>query len=141
MSLLSNMLSRLVITFLQRGKHLLISWLPSPSAVTLEPKRIKSVTFHCFPIYLPRSDGIRCHDLRFLNVSFKPAFLLSSFTFIKGLFSSSSLSAIRVVSSAYLRFLIFLLTIFIPACASSSRAFLTMYSACNLNKQCNNIQP
>ena len=70
MSLLSNMLSRLVITFLPRGKHLLISWLPSPSAVTLEPKRIKSVTFHCFPIYLPRSDGTRWHDLSFLNVEF-----------------------------------------------------------------------
>ena len=84
--------------------------------------------FHCFPIYLPRSDGIRCHDLRFLNVSFKPAFLLSSFTFIKGLFSSSSLSAIRVVSSAYLSFLIFLPAILIPACASSSLAFLMIYS-------------
>ena len=53
MSLLSNMLSRLVIAFLPRSKHLLISWLQSPSAVTLEPKKRKSVTFHCFPIYLP----------------------------------------------------------------------------------------
>ena len=56
-------------------------------------------------------------------------FLLSSFTFIKKLFSSSSLSAIRVVSSAYLTLLIFLLAILIPACVSSSPAFLMMYSA------------
>ena len=44
MSLLLNMLSRLVITFLPRSKHLLISWLQSPSAVNLEPKKIKSAT-------------------------------------------------------------------------------------------------
>ena len=62
-------------------------------------------------------------------------------TFIKKLFSSSSLSAIRVVSSAYLRLLIFLLAILIPACASSSPAFLMMYSAYKLNKQGDNIQP
>ena len=53
MSLLFNMLSRLVITFLPRSKRLLISWLQSPSAVILEPKKIKSLGFHCFPIYLP----------------------------------------------------------------------------------------
>ena len=57
------------------------------------------------------------------------------------LFSSSSRSAIRVVSSADLRLLIFLLAILIPACASSSPACLMMYSACKLNKQGNNIQP
>ena len=69
MSLLFNMLSRLVITFLPRSKRLLISWLQSPSAVILEPPPNKvSHCFHCFPIYLPWSDGIRCHDLRFLNV-------------------------------------------------------------------------
>ena len=71
MSLLFNMLSRLVITFLQRSKHLLISWLWSPSAVILEPpQNIVFHCFHCFPIYLPWSDGTRCHDLRFLNVEF-----------------------------------------------------------------------
>ena len=71
MSLHFNMLSRMVIAFLPRSKHLLISWLQSQSAVILEPKKIKSVTvFHCFPIYLPLSDGARCHDLRFLNVEF-----------------------------------------------------------------------
>ena len=58
MSLLLNMLSRLVITFLPRSKRLLISWLQSPSAVILEPKKIKSDTFHCFPIYFPWSDGV-----------------------------------------------------------------------------------
>src|SRR5574337_1014839 len=62
-------------------------------------------------------------------LSFKPTFSLSSFTFIKKFFSSSSLSAIRVVSSAYLRLFIFLLAILIPACASSSPAFLMKYSA------------
>ena len=62
-------------------------------------------------------------------LSFKPTFSLSTFTFIKRLLSSSSLSAIRVVSSAYLRLLIFLPEILIPACASSSPAFLMIYSA------------
>ena len=52
-SLLFNMLSSLVIAFLPRSKHLLISWLQSPSAVILEPKKIKPASFHCFPIYLP----------------------------------------------------------------------------------------
>ena len=68
MSLLFNMLSRLVIAFLPRSKRLLISWLQSQSAVILEPRKIKSDTFHCFPIYLPWGDGTRCHDLSFLNV-------------------------------------------------------------------------
>ena len=68
MSLLLNMLSRLVITFLPRSKRLLISWLQSPSAVILEPKKIVSHCFYCFPIYLPWSDGTGCHDLSFLNV-------------------------------------------------------------------------
>ena len=68
MSLLFNTLSRLVITFLPRSKHLLISWLQSPSAVILEPPKNKVWhCYHCFPIYLPWSDGTRCHDLCFLN--------------------------------------------------------------------------
>ena len=68
MSLLLNMLSGLVITFLPRSNHLLISWLLSPSAVILKPPKIKSDHFfHCFPIYFPWSDGTRCHDLHFLN--------------------------------------------------------------------------
>ena len=67
MSLLFNMLSRLVIAFLPRSKHLLISWLQSPSAVILETKKVCHC-FHCFPLYLPRSDGTGCHNLSFLNV-------------------------------------------------------------------------
>ena len=79
--------------------------------------------------------------LVFWMLSFKPTFSLSSSTFIKRLFSSSSLSAIRVVSSVYLRLLIFLLEILIPACVSSSPASHMMYSAYKLNKQGDNIQP
>jgi len=79
--------------------------------------------------------------LVFWMLSFKPTFSLSSFTYIKRLFSSSSLSAIRVVSSAYLRLLIFLPAILIPACASSISGFLMIYSAYKLNKQGDNIQP
>ena len=70
MSLLFNMLSRLVIAFLLRSKCLLISWLQSPSAVILEPKKTVCYGFHCFPIYLPWSDGTGCHELCFLNVEF-----------------------------------------------------------------------
>ena len=94
-----------------------------------------------FTINLPWSDGTRCHDLSFLNVEFKPGFSLSSFTFIKRIYSSSSLSAIRVVSSAYLRFLVFLSATLIPACALSNLAFHMMYSAYKLNNQDNNTQP
>ena len=130
MSLLFNMLSRLVIVFLPRSKHLLISWLQSPSAVILESKKIKSVTVSIV------SPSI-CHEvmrpdamtLVFGMLSFKPAFSLSSFTFIKRFFSSSLLSAIRVVSSAYLRLLMFLLAMLIPAYAPSSPACHMMYSA------------
>ena len=71
MFLLFNMLSSFAIVFLLRSKHLLISWLQSPCAVILEPKKIKIChCFHCFPIYLPWSDGAGCHDLHFLNVEF-----------------------------------------------------------------------
>ena len=96
--------------------------------------------FHCFPIYLPWSDGTRCQDISFWMLSCKPTFS-RSFTFIKRFFSSYSLSALRVESSVYLRLLVFLLAILIQACASSSLAFLMMYSAYKLNKQCDNIQP
>ena len=77
----------------------------------------------------------------FWMLSFKPTFSLFSYTFIKRFFSSSLLSAIRVVSSAYLRLLIFLLAILVPAYVSSRPAFLMMYSAYKLNKQGDNIQP
>ena len=95
---------------------------------------------HCFPIYL--TEVIRQHAmiLVFWMLSFKPTFSLSSFTFIKRLFSSSLLSATRVVSSAYLRLLIFLPAVLIPACASPSLIFHMMYSAYKLNNQGDNIQ-
>ena len=70
MSLLFNMLSRFVIAFLPRSKRHLISWLQSLSAVILEPKKVKSVSFHFSPIYLPCSNGTRCPGLSILNVEF-----------------------------------------------------------------------
>ena len=77
-----NVLSRLVTAFLPRSKHLLISWLRSPSAVILEPPQNKVChCFHCFPIYLPWSDGTRCHDLSFLNVEFLSQLFLSPLSF------------------------------------------------------------
>ena len=139
MLLFFNMLSSFVITFLLRSKHLFISWLHSPSAVILEPPKIKSATVSTvFPSIFHEVMGSDGMILVFWMLSFKPTFSLSSFTFIKGFFSSSSL---KVVSSAYLRLLLFLPAILIPACASSSPAFLRMYSAYKLNKQGDNIQP
>ena len=90
-----------------------------------------------------------CHEIMwqdamilvFWMLSFKPDFLLSSFTLIKRLFSSSSHSAIRVVSPAYLRLFIFLPGALIPACESSSLTFSMIYSAYKLSKQGDNIQP
>ena len=82
LSLLFNMLFRLVIAFLPRSKRLLISWLQSPSAVILEPPENKICHgFHWFLIYLPSSDGTRCHDLHFLNVEFKSSFFTPLFHF------------------------------------------------------------
>ena len=103
MSLLFNMLSRLVTTFLPSSKRLLISWLQSPSAVILELKKIKSLTvFSVSPSICHQVMGPDAMILVFW-MSFKPTLILSSLTFIKRLFSSSSLSAKRVLSSAYLR--------------------------------------
>ena len=136
MSLLFNTLSRLLIAFLPRSKHLLVSCLQSPSTVILEPKKIKSLTVSIVSPFI-------CHDVMGLDVmilvfwilSFNPAFSLSSFTFIKRLFSSSLISALLLVLSAYLRLIfIFLLEIMIPVCASSSLAFHMMYSVHRLNK-------
>ena len=124
MSLLFHVQSRLVIGFLLRRKRLLISWMQSPSAMILEPKKIKSLTISI--VFPPICYAVMGPDLMFFvlrMLSFKPTFSLSSFHSIKRLFTSSSLSAIRVVSSAYLRLLIFLLAILILACASSSPAF------------------
>ena len=135
------MLSRLVITFLPRSKCLLFHGCSYHLQWFWSPPKIVWYCFHCFPIYFPWTDGTRCHDLRFWMLNFKLIFSLSTFTFIKRLFSSFSFSAIRVVSSAYLMLLIFLPAILIPACASSSPAFLMMYSAYKLNNQGDNIQP
>ena len=140
MSLLSNMLSRFAIAFLLRSKGLLISWLQSQSSVTLEPKKIFCYCFHGFPTYMPWRDGTRCHDLIFMNAEFLAKIFTLLFQFNKRHFSSS-LSAIRVVSSAYLRLLVFLPTILLPACSSFSPVFFMMYSAYKLNKQGNNTQP
>ena len=96
---------------------------------------------HCFPIYFPWSDGTRCPDLKFFQCWVLSQHFHSPFTLIKKLVSSSLLSAIRVVSSAYLRLLIFLLTILIPACTSFSPTFHIIYSAYKLNKKGDNIQP
>ena len=75
MSLFFNMLSSFVITFLPRSRHLLISWLQSPSAVILESKKIKSITASIFiHFYLPWSDGTKCHDLHSFNVEFQASF-------------------------------------------------------------------
>ena len=139
---LSSSSSRLITAFLPRRKHLLISWLQSPPAVILEPKKIISLTVSIiFPSICHEVMGPDAMILVFLMLSFKSTFSLSSFTFIKRIFSSSLLSAINVVSSAYLRLLIFLPAILIPACASSSLAFRTRYSAYKLNRQGDNIQP
>ena len=130
MSLLFNMLSRLVIAFLPRSKHLLILWLQSPSAVLSEPKKIEHLTASIVSLSIYHEVmGPDAMIFVFWMLSFKPAFSLSSFTFFKRLFSSFLLSAIKVVSSAYLSLLIFLPAILILVCASSSSAFLTMYSA------------
>ena len=112
MSLLFNTLFRFFIAFLARSKCLLISWLQSASAVTLEPKKVKSVTVSIVsPSIFHEVMGPDAMIFIFWMLSFKTAFSLSFFTFIKKLFSSSSLSAIRVLSSTYLRLLIFLLAI------------------------------
>ena len=95
LSLFFNMLSRFVIAFLPMRKHLSISWLHSPSAVILEPQKIKSVTVSIvFPSICHEVMGPDVMILVFWTLSCKPTFSLSSFTFIKRLFSSSLLSAI-----------------------------------------------
>ena len=117
MSLVFNILSRLAIAFLTRSKRPLIPWLQSPPAVILEPPQNK--ISHCFIISPAICNKVTQSDaiiLAFCMLSFKLAFSLSSFTFIKRLFSSS-LSAIRVVSSACLRLLIFPLAILMLFCA------------------------
>ena len=129
---LFNTLSRFVIAFLPRSSHFLISSLQSLYAMILEPKKRKSITtFTFFPFIYHEVMGLNAMILLlfFLIFSFKKVLTLhplSSFTLINRLFSSSSLSAIRVVSSTYLRLLMFLLPILIPACYSSRLGLLMM---------------
>ena len=143
MSLLFNMLFKLVRAFLPSSKRFLYFM----AAVTIwsdfgASQNKVSYCFHCFLYICHELMGLDAMIFIFWMLSFKPSFSLSSFTFIKRLFSSSWLFAIRVVSSAYLRLLIFHLAILIPACASSSPTFHMMYSAyAKLNKQGDNIQP
>ena len=127
MPLLSNMLSKLVLRFLPRSKRLLISWLHPQWFWSPEKKNLTLFPHfpHLFPMkwwdQMPWSSFSECWALSQL--------FHSSFTFIKRLFRSSTLSAIRVVSSAYLRLLIFLPAILIPASVSFSPACLMMYTA------------
>ena len=144
MSLLFNTLSRFVIAFLLRSNHLLISVTIHSDFGALEEEICHY--FHLFTFCLSGSNGTRCHDFSFVGFffflifSFKPALSLSSITLIKRLFSSSSLSAIRVVSFTCLR-LFFLSTVLLPACYSSNPAFLLMCSVCRLKKQGDSRQP
>ena len=136
MSLLLNKLSKSVITFIPRSKRVLISWLQSPPTAISQPKKIKSATISTVsPSIWHEVMGSDDMILVFWMLSFKPNFSLFPFTYIKKRFSFSSLSAIRVVLSAYLRLLISLPAILIPACASSGPAFLMMYSAYKLHKK------
>ena len=99
LSWLFNMPCRLIRAFLPRSKHLLISWLQSLSTVILEHKKKKSVTASTFfPYVFHEVMGLDAMILVFWMLSFKPAFSLSSFTLIKRLFGSSSLSAIKEIS-------------------------------------------
>ena len=142
MSLLFNMLFTLVIAFLPRSKCLLISWLQSPSEVIVEPKKIVCY-YYRFPLF-PHLFAMKWWDQM-------PWFLFFECWVLSQLFHSPlsrssrgylvPLSAIWMVSSAYLRLLLFLPAILIPTCASSSLAFRMMYSTYKLNKQGDNIQP
>ena len=109
-----------------------------PSVVNLGPPKIKSATIS--PSICHEVMGLYAMILLFWMLIFKPTFSLSSFIFINRLFSCL-ISAIRVLSSVYLRLLMFLPEILIPGCTSSSLAFCTMHSAYKLNKQGDNIQP
>ena len=140
MSLLLNILSRFVRAFLPRSKCLNFV---AVVTVRVDFGTQENKVCHCF--HFPPSI---CHEVRGPDTtlvswvsSFKPAFLLFSFTLTKKLFSCSSLSAIRMVLSVYLRLMIFLPAILIPAFNSSSSAFHMMYSEYKLNRQGDNVQP
>ena len=118
MSLLFSTLTTFVIALPPRGKHLIFM---AAVAVYAQPNKIKSVSTSTFSLSF-------CYELMRLDVmilvfwmlNFKPLFSFSFFILTNSLFSSSSFSAIRMVSSAYLRLLVFLLAILIPTCDSSN---------------------
>ena len=141
MSLL-NILSSLVICFLPRSKYLLISWLKSPSAVILEPPKIKSLTVSIgFPSLCCEVMGPDAIILVYWMLNLKQAFSHSSFTFIKKLFKFFFISCHEGGVICISEVINISLAILIPACASSSLAFHIMYSEYKLNKQGDNIQP
>ena len=133
MSLLFNTLSMFVKVFLPRSMHRFILWLQSKSAVILEPKKIKTVTASTScPSICHEVMGSDATILVFFNVEFQKFQLFHSLlspSLRHSFFSSSWLSAIRVVSFVYLRLLTFLPASLISVCDSSSPAFLMMYSA------------
>ena len=142
-SLLFNTLSEFVIILFPRSKCLLISWLQSPSTVILEPKKISSVTVSIFsPSICREMMGLDIKIFIFWMLSFKKAFHSPLSSSSRGcLIPRCSLSAIRVVSSAYLRFLLFLPAVLILTWALSNLSFHMMHSAYKLNKQDDNTQP
>ena len=140
-SLFFNMLSRLVIAFLPRSKSLLISWLQSPSAVILEPRKIKSLTvFIVSPSICYEVMALDAMIFTFWMLSFKPAFTFFPFTFIKEAFwflfalchkgGVICISEVIDISPSSLDSSLFIIQ---PWCI--------MYSAYKLNKQSDNIQP
>ena len=163
-SLLFNSPSRFVIAFLPRSKCLLISWLQSPSAVILEPKKRISVTVPTLCVLVTqlyptlwdpmdcsspgssvrgnspgKNTGVGCHALLqgiFPTQGLNPGLLHCRWILYCLSHQRSPKEATR---RAYLRWLIFLLEILIPACESSSLTFPMMYSAYKLNKQSDNI--
>ena len=144
MSLLLNMLSRLLIAFLPRSKRLLISWLKSPSAVILEPPEIKSLTVSIVsPSICHEVMGSDAMILVFWMLSFKPVFhsLVSPSSSTKGSLVPFCFLPLAWYHLHYLRLLIFILAVLILACDSSSLVFPMVYSACKLHKQGDNIQP
>ena len=140
MPLLLNMLFRFIIVFLPQAKASFNFKAAVTIAVILEPKKRKSVTALTFSTSISHEVlGPDAMILSFLVFSFKSVFSISSIMLIKQLFSFSSLSAITVVWSAYLRLLIFLPAILIPAWDSSSPAFRMIYSSWKF-KQGDNTQ-
>ena len=137
MSLLFNMLSRLVIAFLPRSKEASFNFMAAVTICSDFGAQEKKVChcFHCFPSICHKVMRLEAMMVIFQMLSFKPAFSLSSFTFINRFFSSSLLSTIRVISFAYLRLLVFIPAILIPTCASSSPEFHMMVSEFHISNK------